>query len=156
LAARFGADVQFGGRLIRRRRAPGLDGGIDARVVDPEARGQRLKKGDAWPCGELAIAGQYPAGERNAGGFAAAGKQFLPEVKEALGMMGGGAWTLAPALDQRPAAFRNSLQKLAKERGVHRVPLWFERAPLRAPAMDKSTPAGHRHYPSTVPAAQLT
>ena len=78
--ARLGGAVNLGGGIVGRGRAPLGDRGFELLAVGPVAARQRLEKSDARAGLELAIARQDFARERHAGGFAAAGQQFVAEL----------------------------------------------------------------------------
>src|SRR5262249_50289100 len=67
---------------------------------------------------QLAIAGEDLPGERDARRLAAAREQAFAEINQAFRPRG----RVVTALDQGPAPFRDGLQQLAEERGVHLKP----------------------------------
>jgi hypothetical protein len=77
LAARLGRRVQFRHRGIAGFRPPSLDRRLEPRVIRPEARRQRLEKGDARARGQGGVARQNLARQRDAGGLATTRQQFL-------------------------------------------------------------------------------
>jgi hypothetical protein len=83
---------------------------------------QRLEEGDARPDRQLRVAGEDFAGERHAGGLAAAGQQFLAQFDEAFRPLWRIAAPLALTVEQRPAPVRYALQKLAEKRRIHHLP----------------------------------
>ena len=72
LPARFGGGVDLGRGLVGGRRLPGGNGGVEPRPVGAEPVRQRLEEGDARADRQFAVLRQNFAGQRHAGGFAAA------------------------------------------------------------------------------------
>jgi hypothetical protein len=77
LPPRLGGSVHLSGRLIGRLLAPSGDRALHAYGIGAEALRQRFKEGDARAGAQFGIAAEDFAGERDAGGFAAAGEQVL-------------------------------------------------------------------------------
>ena len=82
--ARLGGAIQLGRGIGGRRLPPGGDRGIDAGAIVAEGCRQRLEEGDARSDRQRRIVGENLVGERHAGGLAAAGKQRLAELDQAV------------------------------------------------------------------------
>ncbi len=110
--------MKLGRGFVGRRLAPGRDGGVDAGAIVAERGGERLEKGDARPDRQFRVARQDFLGQRDAGGFAAAGEQLLAQFDDA----GRALMRRLAALahDQCAAAVGDALQHVAEEGGVHR------------------------------------
>ena len=121
LPARLGGGMHLGGCCVRRRRAPCIDGLIHPRLVDAETLRQRLEESDPRTDGERAVTGEDFAGERDAGGFPAAGQQILAKLDEAFGARRRIATPVTGK--QRASALGYRLQQFPEERGVHLGPV---------------------------------
>jgi hypothetical protein len=119
--SRLGGAMELGGGEVRRRGLPGRDRRAEPRAVGSEAPRQHLEKGDAGTSRELGVARQDFAGERHAGGFAAAGEQVLAQLGEIGRALLGDLAPVARAIDQGAAALRNGLQHVAEKGGIHGV-----------------------------------
>ncbi len=119
LPARLGGGMQLRGGLLRAFARPRIDRRIDALAVGPEAHRERLEERDARPGGELGVACEDLARERDPRGLAASRQQFLAQLDQRLGARGRLAAAVAGAVDERAAALGDRLQQLAEERGVH-------------------------------------
>ena len=119
LAARLGGEMQFGGGFVGTLARPGIDRRVDALAVDPETGRQRLEEGDARAGGQFVVDAENLARERDAGGFAPAGQQFVAQIDKAGRPCRSVTAPVAGTVHQGAAALRNGLQHLAKERGVH-------------------------------------
>ena len=78
-----------------------LDRGVEPRMVGAEARGQRLEEGDTRAGGQLGVACEDLAGERHAGGFAAARQELLAELDQARRALLGGSAAVASGRSAR-------------------------------------------------------
>ena len=91
-------------------------------AIGAEALRQRLEERDARPGGQLGIAVENFARQRDAGGFAAPGQQILAQLDQALGARRGVTAPVARRVEQRAAALGDGLQQFAEEGGIHSVP----------------------------------
>lgn len=121
--------MHLGGGLVGRRLLPGGDGGVEPLVIDAITRRQGFEESEPRPDAELVVARENFAGERDAGGFAAARQQVFAQLEKALRPRGCIAAPLSAEVEQSPAAVGDRLQQFAKKRCVHYLP---ERAgPIR-------------------------
>ena len=77
------------------------------RTVRPEPGRQRLEERDARPGGQVGVARENFARERDARSLAAPGEELFAQFDQGLGPLGGVIVAAAPAVDQRAAALRN-------------------------------------------------
>ncbi len=119
---RLGRAMHLGGDRVVGRVEPGRGGGTEPRAVGAVAFGQRLEEGDAGAGLELRVAHENLARERDARGLAAARQQRVAELDQARRALLRDLAPVARAIDQRAAAFRDGLQHVAEEGGVHGSP----------------------------------
>ncbi len=156
LTARLGGGMQLGRGGIVRLRPPGLDRRLDAGIVRPESGRQRLEEGDPRPGGQIGIAHQNLARERDAGGFAPAGQQLLAQFDQVFGALRGFVVAAAPALDQRAAPLGNRLQQFAEERRVHRRPITASASQVAIPGNKHSKTTAKIIRPTNGSTPQIT
>ena len=113
--------MHLGGRCVRRRRTPCIDGLIHPRPVGAETLRQRLEEGDPRTNGERAVTREDFAGERDAGRFTLAGQKILAQLDEAFGARR--SITAPIAGQQRASALGYRLQQFPEKRGVHLGPM---------------------------------
>src|SRR5262249_17245248 len=71
--------------------------------------------------GQLRISGKDLGGERHARGFAPARQQLLAKLDDACRAAFRAAPPVAGSIQEKAAALRNALEKLAEKRGIHGV-----------------------------------
>ena len=121
LAARLCRGMDLCGRKVRRRLAPGLDRGLEPRMIGAEATCQRLEEGNARSRGQLRISGKDIGGERDARGFAPPRQKLLAKLDDACRAAFRAPAPVAGSIQEKAAALRNALEKLAEKRGIHGV-----------------------------------
>src|SRR6266545_1620289 len=100
-------------------RAPRRDGGVELAMVGAETMRERLEERDTRPRGQLCIVRQNFARERDTGGLAAPGQEFLAKLHQARVTLFRALAALTGAIEERAPALRAASQKLAKKGGVH-------------------------------------
>ncbi len=119
LPARLGRAMQFERGLVGALARPVVYRRIDPLAVDAIARGERLEEGDTRAGGQLVVAGEELACERDARGFAASGQEFLAKLDQAVRLCRSVTAAIACAIDQGAATLRDGLEQFAEKRGVH-------------------------------------
>ncbi len=115
--ARLAGVMQLGRGFVGRRLLPVFDRRLDAGAIGAEGGGQRLEEGDPRPDRQILVAAEDVAGQRHAGGLAAAGQQRLAQLEQA----GRALMRRLAALNQGAAAVGDALQHFAEKGGIHRI-----------------------------------
>ncbi len=117
LPARLAGGVEFGEAALGGGGGIGGDRLVEPRLVRAEGLGQRLEEGDALAGLQGAVEDQYLAGQRDAGGLAAAGEQLLAEFDDIGGADRPDGAAFAP-FQQGAAALGYGAEQVAEEAGV--------------------------------------